>query len=385
MTNAEQRQKPAVEYIARLVPKGLELGLRNYWYPLMQSADLPADKPVGLKLLNEPLVAWRGLDGKPRVARDKCPHRGAKLSPGRVLEGDVQCAWHGLRFDGSGRCTLIPWEGEESRTIGRVRIAAYPAEELVGWIWAYLGDVEKFPPPPLEQVVPEEFLKPDEFITFCHPVIVSPHNWLQAIDGNDAFHAVMLHSDSQASAAEGWAGAGRPPKPPLPLAERRMSIVETPQGLRGIVADRDGNQIHHGHFMNGWKGERWTVPGLFSIPIQPATNVQPYVARVYQFAIDATHTQSCRWASLRARTEEERAYCRKLWEDVIAPRQRQVLKEDLDILDTLGDLAESRAEEFLFTADRDVVATRRLFADAYLAQLEGTRPLPGKDALVFPI
>lgn len=382
--NPERRPAGKVEYIARLVPKGLETGLRNYWYPVMRSGDLPAGKPVGFKLLDEPLVAWRGRDGKPRVARDRCPHRGAKLSPGRVLDGDLQCSWHGLRFGADGRCTLIPWEEPGNRYLDRVKIPAYPAEELVGWVWAYLGETERFPAPPLADCAPEEFLKQDEFITFSHPVILSPHNWLQAIDGNDAFHAVMLHSDSQASAREGWSGEGRPPPAPLPIEDRRMKIVETPQGLRGIVADMDGNQIHHGHFMEGWKGERWTLPGLYSIPIKPATNVQPYVARVYQFAVDATHTQSSRFASMRARTPEERERCTRLWNEVVGPRQRQVLQEDLDILDTIGDIAESRASEFLFPADRDVIATRRFFCDAFLAQLEGERPLPTREALVFP-
>ena len=61
------------------------------------------------------------------------------------------------------------------------------------------------------------------------------------------------------------------------------------------------------------------------------------------------------------------------------------MREDQVILESLGDLAESRCEEFLFNVDRDVVAVRRMFADAWHAQVAGNRTLPSKDALVFPV
>ena len=66
--------------IARDVPKGLELGLRNYWYPVIESGKVVADEPTGFTMLGEALVAWRDKAGRPCIVRDKCPHRAAKLS-----------------------------------------------------------------------------------------------------------------------------------------------------------------------------------------------------------------------------------------------------------------------------------------------------------------
>jgi len=369
--------------IARHVPAGLELGLRNYWYPVLRSQHVSADRPLGFKVLGEELVAWRDTTGRPNVVRNKCPHRGVKLSAGRVLNGDLQCAWHGLRFEGTGRCTLIPWEKQESRAQASLGVRAYLAQELAGWIWAYIGDPVKFPPPRLEEVMPEELLAPDQFAVFPLDIDVWNVNWLQALDGSDGFHAVMLHSYSQPVAGD--AEAGRPLKrPAIPLADRRMDIVSTPQGLRGVAVDHEGRQIHHGHFMQGWRGERWTLPGLFTVPLSPAPNLPAYVSRYYQFAVDAAHTQTSRWAAMRAGSAAERARCEQLWVDVVGPRLRQVISEDKAILETLGDLVESRAEEHLLTVDRDVVAVRRMMADAWNAQLEGSRPLPKKEAFVFP-
>ena len=136
--------------------------------------------------------------------------------------------------------------------------------------------------------------------------------------------------------------------------------------------------------MEGWRGDRWTLPCLFTIPIAPAPHLPSFVARVYQFAIDATHTQSSRWVVMRATTDAERERCTKLWNEVVGPRQRQVLTEDQIIVESLADLTESRAEEYLFSADQDVLAVRRMMADAFLAKRRGERPMPGSEAFVFP-
>ena len=85
---------------------------RMLWHPVALSTDL-ADNPVAVQLLNENIVLWRDAQGRAHAWADKCPHRGAKLSLGR-LEVDAQgassleCAYHGWQFDGTGHCTLVP-------------------------------------------------------------------------------------------------------------------------------------------------------------------------------------------------------------------------------------------------------------------------------------
>jgi phenylpropionate dioxygenase-like ring-hydroxylating dioxygenase large terminal subunit len=370
--------------IARGVPRGLQLGLRNYWYPVLQSEEVSQAKAKGFKVLGEALVAWRDKTGRPHLLRDKCPHRGAKLSAGRVLDGDLQCAWHGLRFDGGGRCTMIPWESDDSRLLREISVASYPAEELGGYIWAYIGEPEKFPPPPLPDCVPEELSKPDEFIWFRMPTDIWKANWLQALESSDGFHAVMLHSDSQAVATEDWTG-GKPKKVAVPIEQRRMKIVKTSQGYRGVALDPDGTPIHHGHFLEGWKGERWTLPCLHTIPLRPVPNADPYASRLFQFPIDEKLTQSVRFLTWRATTDAEREKRKRLWDEVVYQRQVEVSGEDKEIIETLEDLTPSRSEEYLLQPDQDVVAVRRKLANAFLMQMEeGTRPLSGKEALVYP-
>src|SRR5436190_23210709 len=109
----DQATAELTKEVAPNLPAGLPKGLRNYWYPVLQSDELPERKPIGFMVLGEPLVAWRDAQGKPCVVRDRCPHRSIKLSVGRVYDGQLQCILHGLRFDGEGRCVMIPWDDEE--------------------------------------------------------------------------------------------------------------------------------------------------------------------------------------------------------------------------------------------------------------------------------
>ena len=71
-------------------------------------ADALGDAPLGVRLLGQDLVLWRDAAGRPRTARDRCPHRGTRLSLGRVCAGELECPYHGWRFGGDGRCVSIP-------------------------------------------------------------------------------------------------------------------------------------------------------------------------------------------------------------------------------------------------------------------------------------
>ncbi len=375
----------AIPELARLIPEGLPRGLRNYWYPVLQSEEPPAARPVGFAVLGEKLVAWRDASGKPCVLVDRCPHRSMPLSKGRVLEGELQCVLHGLRFAGSGRCTLIPWETERSEQHERVGARSYPAEELGGYVWVYVGDTSAHPPTELASEVPEELSRPGEFVWFRLPTQIWKANWLLAIDGSDGFHAVTLHAESQAVADRPWEG-GRVREAEVPLAERRVKIVRTSHGIRGVSVDTKGTAIQHGHFTADVKGDRFSLPCIHTNPIMPAPGALPYAARLWQFPIDETHTQVVRFLSWRATTAEERARAKQVFEDVALQRLERVAAEDAWAAEAQGDLIEARSNECLLPPDADVVKVRRRIAEAFLAPLEkGARvPVPSS-ALVFPI
>ena len=371
--------------VAPNLPAGLTGGLWNYWYPVLQSEDLEPGKAVGFTVLGENLVAWRDRDGSPSVVRDRCPHRSIKLSIGRVFDGQLQCILHGLRFNGGGECVMVPWEEDDSHKSHWPTVTAYPARELGGYVWAYLGDASRFPPPPLEQEVPEELAKPDEFIWFRLPTEVWNCNWLLAIDGSDAFHAVVLHANSQAVADRKWTG-GSVAGSGVPLAERRMRIIETSHGIRAVALDANNKPLHHGHFTVDVKGHRFALPCLTSNPIAPAPGAAPYTSRLWQFAIDENRTQIVRYAVWRARTETERSQAAKVFQDVALPRLKKVSAEDAFAAEAQGEVVSARREEHLFKPDADVVNVRRLLRKAFLDPIKENRRVDiALGALLYPL
>jgi vanillate O-demethylase monooxygenase subunit len=59
------------------------------------------DKPLGRRICNQPVVLFRGPQGEVAALEDWCPHRGAPLSLGRVIEGRLVCGYHGLEIPSS--------------------------------------------------------------------------------------------------------------------------------------------------------------------------------------------------------------------------------------------------------------------------------------------
>lgn len=81
---------------------------RSLWHPVVLAGDV-AQAPVAVQLLEQAVVLWRDADGVVHAFADQCPHRGARLSLGRVTAaGQLECPYHGWQFAGSGQCTHVP-------------------------------------------------------------------------------------------------------------------------------------------------------------------------------------------------------------------------------------------------------------------------------------
>ena len=117
---------------------------RDRWYVLLDTAELPRAGTLAVTRLGQELVLWRGAGGAVHAAVDRCPHRGARLSPGRVIDGELECPFHGFRFSGDGACTAIPAHPERGIP-GAMRLGAVPVREEHGFIWAWTG--ADAPPP----------------------------------------------------------------------------------------------------------------------------------------------------------------------------------------------------------------------------------------------
>ncbi|RMI32163.1 Rieske 2Fe-2S domain-containing protein [Nocardia stercoris] len=106
------------------------------WYALLRSAQLKPGKIVNLHYFGRALIAYRGADGRATVRDAHCPHYGAHLGVGgRMVDGQVECPFHGWRFDGDGACVSAPFAARPPR----VRLGGFPIREHSGLIFVYSG------------------------------------------------------------------------------------------------------------------------------------------------------------------------------------------------------------------------------------------------------
>jgi phenylpropionate dioxygenase-like ring-hydroxylating dioxygenase large terminal subunit len=112
----------------------------NQWYVAEESSAVLINGHKRVKLCGLDFVLFRNARGEVFCLSDVCIHRGASLGGGQVVEGAIECPYHGWRFDGGGACVRIPSLGKDAKIPARAKVDSYPVHELYGWIWVFLGD-----------------------------------------------------------------------------------------------------------------------------------------------------------------------------------------------------------------------------------------------------
>lgn len=114
----------------------------NQWYVILESKEVKKNKPLRVKRLNEALALWRNEKNEVCCIADRCCHRGASLSCGKIVNGNLECPFHGFIYDRSGQITLIPANGRIKPVPETMKVKAWPIYEAYGLIWMWWGDDE---------------------------------------------------------------------------------------------------------------------------------------------------------------------------------------------------------------------------------------------------
>jgi 5,5'-dehydrodivanillate O-demethylase len=162
--------------------------LRHYWFPIARTPELDDEPVLAVTLLGENLALFRSDSGKLGLVAQRCPHRGASLAYGIPEEEGLRCPYHGWRYDRTGQCNEQPAEPADSTFKDRIKIPAYPVQELGGFVWAYLGPA---PVPLLPRW--DVLVRPD--LERSIGVTRLPINFLQAMENSmDPIHFEWLHA-----------------------------------------------------------------------------------------------------------------------------------------------------------------------------------------------
>jgi phenylpropionate dioxygenase-like ring-hydroxylating dioxygenase large terminal subunit len=223
----------------------------NLWYVAMWADELHIGELQARTICEQPIVLYRGPEGRPVALEDRCAHRFAPLSLGRLCQqaATVECPYHGLQFDASGACVLNPHGS--GRIPATLAVRAYPVVERHTLLWIWLGADE-----------PDATLIPD----YSHldpgaEGVVSKRDWMEmAVDYQlmidnllDLSHAAFLHrgllgNDGTAQAEVAIASAGRS------VTVTRLSPNIDPPAMFDLMYRNDSQPVDF------WSVMRWDAP-----------------------------------------------------------------------------------------------------------------------------
>lgn len=136
------------------------LSVRDFWYVVAESKELSPGTVLARRVLDEDLAVFRDASGTPHVIRDRCMHRAAPLSKGRVEGGCLRCPYHGWLYDGAGEVVEVPCERqrftpEGGGTGGKARRAlVHEVKEQDDFVYVRLRDPAHPEKPGRDDVTP---------------------------------------------------------------------------------------------------------------------------------------------------------------------------------------------------------------------------------------
>jgi vanillate O-demethylase monooxygenase subunit len=163
--------------------------VRNAWY--VAAWDHEVTRSLKRRIvLDEPVLLFRKDDGTAVALEDRCCHRQAPLSMGKLVGNIVHCPYHGLQFDAAGKCVKVP---SQEKIPASARVRAYPLVEKYHWLWIWMGDPAQADPARIEDF---HFLD-DPAWRFGGNYLHVESNYLLLVENLlDTTHLPFLHPDT---------------------------------------------------------------------------------------------------------------------------------------------------------------------------------------------
>lgn len=115
------------------------MNLNDFWYIACPVDELSKSKPKSIKLMDEKIVLFIGDSGNVVAMRDRCLHRAAPLSKGKIKNGCLTCPYHGWVYDEQGKVVTVPSEGPEGSKISRKNVT-FAVKVQQGYVYLCLAE-----------------------------------------------------------------------------------------------------------------------------------------------------------------------------------------------------------------------------------------------------
>jgi chlorophyllide a oxygenase len=223
----------------------LASGLRKFWYPVEFSKNITPTAAKPFELFDECWVLFRDRTGAIACIQDACAHRACPLSLGKVLEGRIQCPYHGWEYDRHGECVVMP-----SCPFHPAQVATLPVQEHEGMVWVWPDGENPGSLSPQAPSLPENFVLQAELV-----MDLDVEHGLMMENLLDLAHAPFTHTGTFAKGwpvpnlvrfatpgASPWTGHWDPY--PIHMTFEPPCFVVSTIGLRGKDCGRHLHQVH---------------------------------------------------------------------------------------------------------------------------------------------
>ena len=330
--------------------------LRRYWWPVGFTEHVrEKGRPVRTRLLGEDLVLFRDGNERLGLLGLHCSHRGTSLEFGRVEDRGIRCCYHGWLYDVRGRCLEQPAEPEDSRFKDRVQHPAYQAQEIGGFIFAYIGPE---PAPLLPNY--DLFLREDgeREVGAGHDYC----NWLQRAENSvDQTHLIALHASEYPHLAL---------KRPVIGWERRDYGAKISMQVPGISKPKFSHWIFPSHTRHttARKGRKPDHAIRFRVPMDD-TNTMTFWLRFYPYG-EEDRSKPFLLKTLGFENDQAGVYERvdDGWWGVASHDQDRVAQE------SQGPIYD-RTKEHLGASDQGVIMLRTMIKESIDAVRHGKDPV----------
>ncbi len=222
--------------------------VRNAWYVAAWDGEVEPGRILARTIIDQPLVIYRTGDGRLAALEDRCCHRFAPLSLGRLEGDDLRCMYHGLKFAPDGRCIEIPGQKQIPQS---AQVRRYPVQQVGSWVWVWMGDEAAADassiPPSIALDDPGYRLKASQLDYDAHYLL---------IDDNllDLSHLSFAHAKTIGMDMPQWADL-RPRMTPLGRGLRfeRWHTNHPPRGFMKKLGER----------LDVWTTYDFLFPGIF--------------------------------------------------------------------------------------------------------------------------
>lgn len=228
--------------------------LRNCWYIAAWEQEV-SEQPVGRTILNEPVALFRSGEDEYSAIAGVCSHRFAPLGLGKVVEGRIECPYHGLQFDAVGKCVFNP-QGNGA-TPAALNLKSYPLLRRHGALWIWMGDPERADP----DLLPDfEYIDDQAGRKIIRGYIYSKANYELLTDNiMDLGHTDFVHAKTLGS-------------PTFATSRAQITVNQVGTAVqcnRWMPDDAQAPMLHWLYELDGkvdtWGDVTWNAPSLMTL------------------------------------------------------------------------------------------------------------------------